>query len=263
MSRLSLATLASLPASVARPALRPAAVTVGIVHLGLGAFHRAHQAVFTDDVLARDPRWGILGVSMKTPRATGPLAAAGRAVHGARQRQRRDVGSRDRRAARDCVRRRGRGRARRAHRRSARDRRHAHRHREGLLPRSGERPRSTSRIRTSCTTSRIRTRRCRAVGLLVAALDARRDARRGRAQRRLLRQPAAQRARARRARARARAAPRTRALVDWIGDARRRFPARWSIASCRRRPTRTSPRSSGGSASTTRRRSSPSRTTSG
>ena len=74
MNRLSLSTLASLPASVVRPAYDPTSVTVGIVHLGLGAFHRAHQAVFTDDVLARDPRWGILGVSMKTPRSTLLLA---------------------------------------------------------------------------------------------------------------------------------------------------------------------------------------------
>jgi fructuronate reductase len=74
VTRLSLATLASLPASVVRPAYDPSGIPVGIVHLGLGAFHRAHQAVFTDDVLARDPRWGILGVSLKTPRATGPLA---------------------------------------------------------------------------------------------------------------------------------------------------------------------------------------------
>lgn len=74
MAYLSLSTLASLSPAVERPAYDPAAVSVGIVHLGLGAFHRAHQAVFTDDVLARDPRWGILGVSMKTPRATGPLA---------------------------------------------------------------------------------------------------------------------------------------------------------------------------------------------
>ena len=75
MARLSLATLASLPASIVRPAYDVAAVSVGIVHLGLGAFHRAHQAVFTDAVLASDPRWGICGVSMKTPRSTGPLAA--------------------------------------------------------------------------------------------------------------------------------------------------------------------------------------------
>ena len=59
MAYLSLSTLASLPPAVVRPAYDPAAVSVGIVHLGLGAFHRAHQAVFTDDVLARDPRWGI------------------------------------------------------------------------------------------------------------------------------------------------------------------------------------------------------------
>jgi fructuronate reductase len=74
MTRLALSTLASLPASVVRPAYDPTSVAVGIVHLGLGAFHRAHQAVFTDDVLARDSRWGILGVSMKTPRSTSLLA---------------------------------------------------------------------------------------------------------------------------------------------------------------------------------------------
>ena len=74
MGRLSLATLPSLPAKVARPAYDPAGVTVGILHLGLGAFHRAHQAIYTDSVLARDPRWGILGASLKTPRATAGLA---------------------------------------------------------------------------------------------------------------------------------------------------------------------------------------------
>lgn len=73
--RLSLATLSRVPAAVARPAYDPSAVTVGILHLGLGAFHRAHQAVYTDDVLAADPRWGICGVSLKTPRAIEPLAA--------------------------------------------------------------------------------------------------------------------------------------------------------------------------------------------
>ncbi len=73
--RLCLAALAALPPAVERPAYDPASVTVGIVHLGLGAFHRAHQAVFTDGVMARDPRWGICGVSMKTPRSTALLAA--------------------------------------------------------------------------------------------------------------------------------------------------------------------------------------------
>ncbi len=72
---LNLATLAGLPAEVRRPRFDPGAIDVGILHLGLGAFHRAHQAVYTDDILGADPRWGICGVSLKTPRATEPLAA--------------------------------------------------------------------------------------------------------------------------------------------------------------------------------------------
>ena len=41
---------------------------VGVVHLGIGAFHRAHQAVFTE-LAARatgDLRWGILGVTQRS-----------------------------------------------------------------------------------------------------------------------------------------------------------------------------------------------------
>ncbi len=74
MSSLNLAALAALPAAVAAPAYDPAKLRVGIVHLGLGAFHRAHQAVYTDALLAADPHWGICGVSLKTPRATQGLA---------------------------------------------------------------------------------------------------------------------------------------------------------------------------------------------
>ena len=73
--RLSLASLRELPGDVRRPAYDPGTARTGIVHLGLGAFHRAHQAVCADDLLARDPRWGVCGVSMKTPRAIEPLAA--------------------------------------------------------------------------------------------------------------------------------------------------------------------------------------------
>ena len=75
LARLSLSTLAHVPAAVARPKFDPGHVVVGILHLGLGAFHRAHQAVYTDDILGPDPRWGICGVSLKTPRAIEPLAA--------------------------------------------------------------------------------------------------------------------------------------------------------------------------------------------
>jgi fructuronate reductase len=72
---LSLDALSALPGPVHRPAYAVGEVAIGVIHLGLGAFHRAHQAVYTDAVMARDPRWGICGVSLKTPRATATLAA--------------------------------------------------------------------------------------------------------------------------------------------------------------------------------------------
>src|SRR5204862_33290 len=43
---LSLDALGALPPEVQRPRYDPKAVGLGIVHLGLGAFHRAHQAVY-------------------------------------------------------------------------------------------------------------------------------------------------------------------------------------------------------------------------
>lgn len=65
-ARLSRATLSSLPASIARPGYDRETLTPGIVHLGIGAFHRAHQAVYTDDILAEDPSWAIVGASLRS-----------------------------------------------------------------------------------------------------------------------------------------------------------------------------------------------------
>src|SRR5690606_20535018 len=62
--RLSLSGLPRLPAQVQRPAYDPAATAIGIVHFGPGAFHRAHQAVYLDDLLAADPHWAISAVSL-------------------------------------------------------------------------------------------------------------------------------------------------------------------------------------------------------
>ncbi|HJV42822.1 mannitol dehydrogenase family protein [Caulobacter sp.] len=42
-------------------------VQIGVVHFGPGAFHRAHQAFYFDQLLATDPRWGICAVSLKSP----------------------------------------------------------------------------------------------------------------------------------------------------------------------------------------------------
>lgn len=66
MTRLSNATLDQLPASVTRPGYDRAGVTLGVVHFGPGAFHRAHQAAAFDTLLASDPRWGVTGVSLNS-----------------------------------------------------------------------------------------------------------------------------------------------------------------------------------------------------
>jgi fructuronate reductase len=54
----------------------PRGGTPGVVHLGLGAFHRAHQALVFDRLLAGgDNRWGVLGVAMRQPALAQALAA--------------------------------------------------------------------------------------------------------------------------------------------------------------------------------------------
>ena len=66
--RLSDATLHGLPAGIRLPAYDRAGITPGIVHLGVGAFHRAHQAVYVDDCLAAgESGWGIVGASLRSP----------------------------------------------------------------------------------------------------------------------------------------------------------------------------------------------------
>ena len=66
MTRLSRATLQLANPAVTRPAYDPDGVTTGIVHFGPGAFHRAHQGAYIDDLLARDSSWGICGVSLRS-----------------------------------------------------------------------------------------------------------------------------------------------------------------------------------------------------
>lgn len=66
--RLSKSALAKLPASVARFPYDRDAQAVGIVHFGIGAFHRAHQAWYTDAAMAAGDRdWMIMGVSLRSP----------------------------------------------------------------------------------------------------------------------------------------------------------------------------------------------------
>ncbi|WP_112382498.1 mannitol dehydrogenase family protein [Sphingomonas carotinifaciens] len=73
--RLSDAALAHLPADIARPAYDRAAVRRGVVHLGIGAFHRAHQAAIFEAALASgDLRWGITGVSLRSAAVRDQMA---------------------------------------------------------------------------------------------------------------------------------------------------------------------------------------------
>lgn len=66
--RLDTTRLASLPANVRRPGYERADQRTGIVHFGIGAFHRAHQAAYTDDAMtAGDRHWSITGVSLRSP----------------------------------------------------------------------------------------------------------------------------------------------------------------------------------------------------
>ena len=63
--RLGDAALTALPEAVATPRYDRAALRCGIVHLGVGAFQRAHLAVATEAALhaSQDLSWGIAGVS--------------------------------------------------------------------------------------------------------------------------------------------------------------------------------------------------------
>jgi fructuronate reductase len=66
MELLSRATLSQLPPHVRRPSLDVSGLETGIVHLGVGAFHRAHQAAYTDDVIhSGDFRWSTVGASLR------------------------------------------------------------------------------------------------------------------------------------------------------------------------------------------------------
>jgi fructuronate reductase len=83
LPRLSPDTLGQARAGILLPPYDRGALGVGIVHLGLGAFVRAHMATYTDDLLACEPQssgvssgisWGIAGVSLKRPDQRDRLA---------------------------------------------------------------------------------------------------------------------------------------------------------------------------------------------
>ncbi len=66
IARLGTAALPGLPQGVGRPAYDREALKQNTVHIGVGGFHRAHQAVYLDRLLAREdePRWGECGLGL-------------------------------------------------------------------------------------------------------------------------------------------------------------------------------------------------------
>jgi len=62
--KLSKATLSDIP--IAKPTYDRDEISVGIVHFGVGGFHRAHQAMYVDQLLERGlaKDWGICGVGV-------------------------------------------------------------------------------------------------------------------------------------------------------------------------------------------------------
>ncbi len=64
--KLSSSALDNLPANVAAPTYRAADLSPGIVHFGVGNFHRAHLQVYLDRLMneGRDRDWGIIGAGV-------------------------------------------------------------------------------------------------------------------------------------------------------------------------------------------------------
>ena len=65
--QLSRSALPGLPPEMGRPEFDLARIRPGIVHLGVGGFHRAHMARYTHDLMNRRPdalQWGIVGVGL-------------------------------------------------------------------------------------------------------------------------------------------------------------------------------------------------------
>ena len=64
--KLSQDTLSDLPAEVSRPTYDRSRLSPGIVHFGVGGFHRAHQAMYLDRLMDARPEkthdWSIVGV---------------------------------------------------------------------------------------------------------------------------------------------------------------------------------------------------------
>lgn len=65
-TRLTEASVHAARSGTILPTYDRAATKIGIVHIGPGAFHRAHQAYYVDTLLHVDKRWAISALSLKS-----------------------------------------------------------------------------------------------------------------------------------------------------------------------------------------------------
>ena len=63
------ASLSRLPENVCIPKYDRHQISNGIVHIGVGGFHRSHQALYLDDYFHQNPGsdWGICSLVLKEP----------------------------------------------------------------------------------------------------------------------------------------------------------------------------------------------------
>ena len=65
--KVSAANLPEIAAQASIPLYTRGSLRAGIVHFGVGNFHRAHQAVYLDDLfnLGLDHDWGLVGAGVR------------------------------------------------------------------------------------------------------------------------------------------------------------------------------------------------------
>ncbi|BAT60199.1 mannitol 2-dehydrogenase [Variibacter gotjawalensis] len=78
MTKLSWANLPEIAARASIPQYRASDITPGIVHFGVGNFHRAHQAIYLDTLfnLGLDRDWGVIGTGVRSDDAAMQAALA-------------------------------------------------------------------------------------------------------------------------------------------------------------------------------------------
>ena len=71
------ANLGNLPSTVSVPTYDRTALRPGVVHIGVGGFHRAHQAVYFDELARRGlaDDWGLIGVGLHRPQMSEVMRA--------------------------------------------------------------------------------------------------------------------------------------------------------------------------------------------